>query len=148
MFNWLNLYYDTIVKRIVRKPIETSFPAYFKRLTERLSADTVRFAWKMIVVEGTAVQEKEINMKEYGTIDSKNQVPDVSVMCGREPLPEPYESVARMVYGNRAYNEAVSAVEDFGGKTVHRWRQRPEMIARVRFLARSQRRQLQDCRDH
>jgi hypothetical protein len=103
---------------------------------------------EMIPVEGTANQEKEINMNEYGTIDSSNLIADVSVTCGREPLPEPYESVARMVYGKRACSEGAVPVEELGGKTVHRWRQRPEMIARVRFLARSQRRHVQDSPDH
>ena len=82
-------------------------------------------------------------MREFVKEDSANWVGETSVIFGQEPLPEPYESAARMVYGDPLHNEAFASLEKFGAKTLHRWRQRPELIARVRFLALSQRRRFQ-----
>jgi hypothetical protein len=66
---------------------------------------------------------------------------------GREPLPEPYESAARMVYGDRAQNEVFASRPVFSGGSLHGWRQRPEIIARVRFLSQAQRRRSESMGD-
>ena len=74
-------------------------------------------------------------MREFVTKTPTNVRTDARTICGKEPLPEPYESAARMVYGDAAHNEAFIARNDFQIGSLHRWRQHPEMIARVRFLA-------------
>lgn len=61
---------------------------------------------------------------------------------GREPLPEPYESAAHLVFGDRLRNEEIVSRLATEAPTLHRWRQEPRMIARVRFLTRDQQRQI------
>ena len=78
-------------------------------------------------------------MREFVTKSSTNVRAETRAIRGNEPLPEPYESAARMVYGDAAHNEAFIARNDFRVGSLHRWRQHPEIIARVRFLAASRR---------
>ncbi|MES2460901.1 MAG: hypothetical protein V4671_09970 [Armatimonadota bacterium] len=80
-------------------------------------------------------------MNKYITEDRVDRSVDSTMVRGHEPLPEPYESAARMVQGDRLYNEAVVARREINGGLLHRWRQRPEIVARARYLARSQRQQ-------
>ncbi len=78
-------------------------------------------------------------MSEFVTKNPTNVRTETRAICGNEPLPEPYESAARMVYGDAAHNEAFIARTDFRVGSLHRWRQHPETIARVRYLAANRR---------
>jgi hypothetical protein len=83
-------------------------------------------------------------MREFATdttLTTTNARREALTICGKEPLPEPFESAARMVYGDQTHNEAFIARNAFRVGSLHRWRQHPEMIARVRFLACAHRRQ-------
>ena len=79
----------------------------------------------------------------FVTDETTNVRTNAASICGNEPLPEPYESAARMVYGDRSVNEAFIAKRDLPVGSLQRWREHPEMIARVRYLARSHREQVQ-----
>lgn len=86
-------------------------------------------------------------MREFSINNLQSNGVGVERNYGHEPLPEPLESAARMVHGDRSYNETLVGRYDFNGSLLHKMRQQPEIIARVRFLAHSRRQRHEPSRD-